>query len=87
VFDAHAHVISDDLQRYPVTEAALEKRATLVREPFSSSRLLQEMARAGVAGALLVQRGQFYAYDNRYVCDTAAANPGRCWPVCAIDAR
>jgi predicted TIM-barrel fold metal-dependent hydrolase len=44
------------------------------------------MDSAGVAKAVLVQRGSIYGFDSSYVCDSAARFPERLAAVCSIDA-
>lgn len=85
--DAHAHVISPDVSRYPPNAPGSPDVQAILREPFSVERLVEAMKRQAVAGALLVQRGQVYGDDNSYVCDAAALHPRLLHAVCGIDAR
>ncbi|MCP5433164.1 MAG: amidohydrolase [Alphaproteobacteria bacterium] len=73
IFDAHVHLWSGDLGRYP--------RAEVPGLPFrefdgSAETLLALMDAHGVARTLIVQ-SPWYAGDNSYVRDTVAAHPDR----------
>lgn len=85
MLDTHAHLIAADSIAYPPAPGAgiLDKK---LARALTAETLLASMDRAGVARALLVQRGSIYGFDNRYVCDSAAHYPQRFAAVCAIDA-
>jgi predicted TIM-barrel fold metal-dependent hydrolase len=79
MFDSHAHLVSGDLGRYPRLpgyDAA---------KPLEAERLVAEMDASGVGRALVVQRSQYYGFDNSLVCDAATAFPDRLAAVCSID--
>lgn len=86
IFDAHAHLISDDIARYPPAPLSGQLRAGDLDSPMTAERLLREMDTAGVERAVLVQRSHVYGFDNSYVCDTAQARPDRFVAVGSIDA-
>ena len=67
IFDSHAHVISEDFDRYPASPLSgkLDRR---LDDPMTAERLIREMDAARVRHAVLVQRAHVYGYDNRYVC-------------------
>jgi len=86
MYDSHAHVISDDLAAFPVANPEDPVVAERLKAPFTAEQLLGEMDRAGVDKALLVQRGQVYRFDNRYILAAARASGGRLKAVCGINA-
>ena len=72
VVDTHVHIWSDDLVTYPMArgwERPPDHRA-------SAERLIEEMDRAGVAAAVLVQT-PWYGEDNRYLVEAMRRYPGR----------
>ena len=79
LFDSHAHLVSDDRRRYP------RRPGNEAAEPFGAEQLVAEMDAAGVSRALVVQRSQYYGFDNSLVCDAGAAFPDRLSAVCSID--
>ncbi|MBI4908281.1 MAG: amidohydrolase family protein [Acidobacteria bacterium] len=81
VIDTHAHIYSPDEKKYPVIEKPLRPPAG----KGSLEHLRQEMAANGVEGACLIQVSTFYRFDNRYICDSAAANPKWTAGVCTLD--
>jgi predicted TIM-barrel fold metal-dependent hydrolase len=88
LFDTHAHLVSPDWDRYPPrpfqpdlpTPAPTTSTVTV-------EALIAMMDAEDVAGACLVQRGHLYAYDNRYIIDSARRFPGRLHPVVMLDAQ
>lgn len=86
MIDAHAHVISADISRYPPGAPSGEINPDYFDNPMTIERLLSEMDSAGVQKAVLVQRGSIYGYDSSYVCDSASRFPDRLVAVCSIDA-
>ena len=72
--DAHVHVWTDDLQRYPMAPAfdpkAIEPRVFLPEDIWRAARP------AGVERIVLVQMS-YYADDNRYMLDVMASDPDR----------
>ena len=85
IFDSHAHLVSDDFERYPPAPLS----GTLDRpldDPMTAEKLVRLMDAQGVGRAVAVQRAHVYGYDNRYVCDAADKHPDRLVAVCCIDA-
>jgi len=81
VIDVHAHITSSDEKRYQPKEKPL-------RPPSgrgSVEDLRREMTTAGVTAVRAIQTVSFYGYDNRYLCDTAKANPGWLAGVATLD--
>jgi len=86
MIDTHAHLISDDLEKYRPQPLSGTLRAGDLDDPMTAERLLREMDRHKVERALLVQRAHVYGYDNSYVADMAARYPDRFRAVAVIDA-
>jgi predicted TIM-barrel fold metal-dependent hydrolase len=82
--DAHVHVVSDDLARYPLNPAGLPG-AWYREAPVSTEELLALMAAAGVDRAVLVQPMGAYRYDNRYAVESSARYPRQLATVCIVD--
>lgn len=71
IIDTHAHLFSEDEQRYP-------PRPNPSRPPKGTGtleHLRREAKAAGVQVACAIQVGGFYRFDNRYICDASKANP------------
>ncbi len=79
--DSHLHVWSDDTITYPWQPVPGMSQEML---PGSLEHLLQVQAACGVAGAVLVQPGN-YGYDHRYLLDCCHRYPGRFVGVCLVD--
>jgi predicted TIM-barrel fold metal-dependent hydrolase len=88
LFDTHAHLISGDWDRYPPQplrpDLPVPARANFT---VSAEALIEQMDAENVASACLVQRGHLYAYDNRYIIDSARRFPGRLHPVVILDTQ
>lgn len=85
LFDAHAHILTDDVAAYPPAPISGRLREGVLDAPMTAERLLDAMDQYGVARAALVQRAHVYGYDNSYIVDTAARYPDRFGPICVID--
>src|SRR5438874_5065960 len=72
--DTHVHLASDDTKKYPLAEAPPIHTDGYVN---TAEQLLDDMDRAQVAGAIVVQPFAIYGYDNSYHADAAARYPGR----------
>lgn len=86
-FDVHAHIVSDDLERYPPAPLSGTVRAGDLDAPITAERLLRLLDANDVERAVVVQRAHIYGYDNAYVVDAAERYPDRLRAVCAIDAQ
>lgn len=86
MMDSHAHIISDDADRYPPSPPSGKLDPAALASPMTIDRLIAEMDATGVAQAVIVQRGSIYGFDNSYVCDSGARFPDRLRVVCSIDA-
>jgi L-fuconolactonase len=85
LFDSHAHLVSDDFQKYPVSPLSGELDRKL-DDPVTAEVLLRMMDEQGVEKAVAVQRAHVYGYNNAYVVDSARRYPDRLVTVCVIDA-
>lgn len=88
LFDTHAHLISDDWERYPPRPL----RPDLPVPPRTGYTVTAEVLMAlmdahHVRAACVVQRGHLYGYDNRYIIDSAHRHPGRLLPVVILDTQ
>jgi predicted TIM-barrel fold metal-dependent hydrolase len=83
--DAHAHVWSNDLKKYPLgpwaTPAAM-KPAT-----FTDDELLAIVQPHGVNRVVLIQHAPLHGYDNAYILDCARKRPGTFSVVAMINER
>lgn len=87
MLDSHAHILSSDTISFPPAQPTPETLEFLNNNAFETDDLIARMDENGVERALIVQRGQIYGSDNRYVCAAAAAHPDRLRAVCGIDSR
>ena len=87
VFDTHAHVLSDDLIRYPYSTLRGGARPPVSPVVFAVEDLVSALDAGGVAHACIVQRATLYGYDNRYALDAVSAYPGRLVSIVVLDAE
>lgn len=85
VIDIHTHVISSDLDRYPVAPLGGKQSDWSRERPTSAATLLAAMDEAGVAKSAVVQASTAYGFDNSYLADCVAAHPDRFTGVFCID--
>ncbi len=83
VIDSHLLIASRDLARFPL--AAGVDPAEIEGSP-GRREINALLDGRELAGAVLVQRGRQYGYDNALICAAAAADP-RLRAVCAVDGR
>lgn len=83
--DAHSHVWSEDLKRYPLASFASE--ADMQPRTFTDDELLALVRPFGVDRVVLIQHWPLHAYDNSYVLDCAKRHPGVFSVVAMIDER
>ena len=69
MIDSHAHVISDDFEKYPVDPIGGRLKPGVVDQPITAESLLRMMDAQRVERAVLVQRAHIYGYANEYVVD------------------
>jgi L-fuconolactonase len=87
LFDTHAHLISDDWDRYPpqALRPGLPSRRT--DYTVTAQALVDLMDEHDVPTACAVQRLHVYGYDNSYIIDSAQRFPGRLLPVVMLDTQ
>ncbi len=81
IIDCHAHIYSADERRYP-------PKADPLRPPGGAASIedLRATAEAhAVTAVRAIQSYSFYGDDNRYLCDTARANPDWVAGVCTLE--
>jgi predicted TIM-barrel fold metal-dependent hydrolase len=83
--DAHAHVWSKNLQRYPL--GAWAKPADMQPASFSAEELLAIVRACDVDRVVLIQHAPLHGYDNSYILDCAKAHPGVFSVVAMMDER
>lgn len=88
LFDTHAHLISDDWEKYPPRPLRPDM-PTPQRTPYTvtAEMLVQWMDEHHVPSACVVQRGHVYGYDNSYILDAARRYPDRLLPVVILDTQ
>jgi predicted TIM-barrel fold metal-dependent hydrolase len=71
--DAHVHVWTPDLDRYPLAEGFT--RGDMQPASFTADELLAAARPLGISRVVLIQMS-YYSFDNRYMLDCMAAHPG-----------
>ena len=84
IVDAHTHIVSHDLGRYPINPGVDEEHGWHRDHPVDADELVGLAAAAGVRGVALVQAISCHGYDNRYVLDSARLHPGRTIAIGAV---
>jgi L-fuconolactonase len=82
MIDGHVHVWAIEPERYPWQPTL--RHVPVPTEPATAEDLVEEMGRAGVEHAVLVQPS-VYGWDNSYLCDALERYPGRFVGVCLVD--
>jgi predicted TIM-barrel fold metal-dependent hydrolase len=85
IIDIHAHLIADDLARYPPTPLDGQGSDWSKERHMPAERLIAEMDAAGVSKAACVQVSTFYGVNNSYLVDSIAKYPKRLTGVASID--
>ena len=80
--DAHVHVWTDDLERYPLAPGF--SRAEMAPPTFTPEELLAHCRPSGVDRVVLIQMS-YYGTDNSYMLDTIAARPDVFRGVAVVD--
>lgn len=81
--DAHVHVWTDDLARYPIAAGVRPEQMKPPR--FTPEELLAEARPCGVTRVVLIQMS-YYRFDNSYMLDTIARFAGVFRGVAIVDA-
>ena len=85
--DTHVHVISPDLERFPLHPPGVNTGPWWETHPCSADLLQLLMADAGVDRAVLVQGVGAYGFDNEYTLSASLAEPQRFANVVCTDRR
>jgi len=80
--DAHSHVWTPDTQRYPL--AGGFRRANMDPPSFTTEELSAQAIPVGVNRVVLIQMS-FYGFDNSYMLDAIAKQPGMYRGVAVIE--
>lgn len=83
--DAHAHVWSDDLEKYPLGPWAT--KANMKPATFTAEELLTIVRPHGVERVVLIQHAPLHGYDNSYILDCAKARPDTLSVVAMVNER
>ncbi|MEM9345676.1 MAG: amidohydrolase family protein [Planctomycetota bacterium] len=83
--DAHAHVWSGDLEKYPLGPWATS--ADMKPATFTDDQLLAIMRPHGLERCVLIQHAPLHGYDNSYILDCARKRPGTFSVVAMINER
>lgn len=81
IIDTHAHIYSPDERKYP----PIAKPLRVPGGKGSLEDLRKESSENGVKGVCLIQTSTYYRFDNRYICDSAAASKSWAAGVCTLD--
>jgi predicted TIM-barrel fold metal-dependent hydrolase len=88
IYDTHAHLISDDWERYPPRAFAaglpVPQRTDYT---VTAEELIGMMDKLDVATACVVQRGHLYGHDNSYIIEAGRRFPKRLLPVVILDTQ
>jgi len=85
--DTHVHVISADLDRFPLRPPGVNTGPWWETHPCSADLLRLLMEDAGVDRAVLVQGVGAYGFDNEYTLSASTAAPGMFANVVCTDRR
>lgn len=82
LYDTHAHLFTNDTQRYPIDTTGAKEgeeavRRRLAANPIPPERLLQWWDETGVSAGAGVQYNTIYKADNSYVLDSSDRFPER----------
>jgi predicted TIM-barrel fold metal-dependent hydrolase len=80
--DAHVHVWTPDIVRYPLAEGF--QKADMQPPSFTPEELFTHCRPEGVSRVVLIQMS-YYRFDNRYMLDSIAAHPGVFSGVAIVD--
>jgi predicted TIM-barrel fold metal-dependent hydrolase len=81
--DAHVHVWTDDLARYPLADGF--RKEQMKPATFTPEELFAHARPCGVSRIVLIQMS-YYRFDNSYMLDTIVRFPGVFRAVAVIDA-
>ena len=64
IIDAHPHIYSNDLVKYPSISDPWNPG-----EPATAEDLLTRMKKNNIQKAVFIQTGTYYGFDNKYIMD------------------
>ncbi len=73
--DAHSHIWTRDIERYPLREGKTLK--DLDPPSFTTEELIEVSSKEGVSRVVLIAHNIYYRYDNSYMIDAAKQHPGK----------
>jgi L-fuconolactonase len=85
IIDIHAHIISQNKERYPVAPLGGQMSDFARDRPQTFEEYVAQADTAGVTKAAIVQVSTYYGIDNSYLADSIAKNPKRFIGVCSIN--
>ncbi|MFF0700343.1 amidohydrolase family protein [Streptomyces tendae] len=83
--DAHCHIISEDVTRYPKAPIGGKQSQWAATRPVTAEGMVARMDETGIDQAVLVQATTNYGYDNSYVLDSSRHWPERFVAVGTVD--
>lgn len=86
IIDIHPHIISDDIQRYPINPIG-GKRSDWSKKggSLTAEQLIAAMDTAGISKSVVVHSSTTYGHDNSYVADSTKKYPSRLYAVGSVD--
>jgi predicted TIM-barrel fold metal-dependent hydrolase len=85
IIDIHPHIISDDLNRYPLAPLFGKRSEWSSERPTTVETLIAAMNESGVSKAAVVHSSTTYGFDNSYVLDGCNQYQDRLVAVCSVD--
>jgi L-fuconolactonase len=85
VVDAHCHIISEDMTKYPKAPIGGKQSQWAATRPVTAEGMVSRMDETGIDQAVLVQATTNYGYDNSYVLDSSRSRPERFVAVGTVD--
>lgn len=83
--DAHSHIWTPDLKRYPLTEGLT--KGDLKPLSFTDDELMAVARPVGVSRVVLIQHSTYHLFDNSYLVDNWKDHPDRFRVVGMVDSR
>ena len=77
IIDIHAHIISQDKQRYPAAPLGGQMSDFARDRPQTFEEYIAQADSAGVSKAAIVQVSTYYGYDDSYLADSIVKDPKR----------
>lgn len=87
IIDIHPHIISSDLEHYPVSPLGGKRSSWSEHRPVDFDQLVTAMDQAGVDKAAIVHSSTTYGFDNSYVADSIQGHRDRFTGVFSVDVR